>query len=186
MHEKLIAEPIRLNYDDFLALPDDGQRYEILDGDLHMSPSPKAAHQRIVGSLYACLREHVTTHSLGEVFVAPFDVILTVNDIVEPDIVYVSNEQSSIITEDNIRGVPDLLIEVLSPSNIERDTRDKRNLYARCGVPYYWIVDPAERTVTELKLVERAYGVVSAPAGEAVFSPQLFPELPIRPDDLWT
>ena len=147
-----------------------------------MSPSPKTAHQRVVGSLYACSREHVTTHGLGEVFIAPFDVVLTDNDIVEPDIVYVSNERSSIITEDNIRGVPDLLVEVLSPSNIERD---KRNLYARCGVPYYWIVDPAERTVTELKLVERAYGVVSAPAGEAVFAPRLFPELTIRPNDLW-
>jgi len=119
------------------------------------------------------------------VFIAPFDVILTDNDIVEPDVVYVSNERSSIVTEDNIRGVPDLLVEVLSPSNIVRDTRDKRNLYARCVVPYYWIVDPAERTLVELKLVERAYGVLSDARDEATFSPELFPNLKLALSMLW-
>ena len=151
-----------------------------------MSPSPKTAHQTVVLNLAATLRDYVRSHSLGRVFVAPFDVILTDNDIVEPDVVYVSNERSSIITEDNIRGVPDLLVEVLSPSNIVRDTRDKRNLYARCSVPYYWIVDPAERSVTELKLVERAYGVLSDARDEAAFSPELFPSLKLPLSMLWT
>jgi Uma2 family endonuclease len=185
MHDRLVAEPIRLTYEDFCALPDDGRRYEILDGDLYMSPSPATLHQRVVGNLYAILREHVRRHGLGEVFIAPYDVVLGTHDIVEPDVIFVSRARAAIVTEKNIQGPPDLLIEVVSPSTAERDTRDKRNLYARCGVDHYWLVDPESRSVLELKRLEAAYATVSRTEAGQVFRPGLFPGLEVAPAALW-
>jgi Uma2 family endonuclease len=122
---------------------------------------------------------------LGEVYIAPFDVILSESDIVEPDVIFVSNARRAIITEDNIRGVPDLLVEVVSPTRPAMDTRDKRNVYQRCGVPFYWIVDPDQRRVTELKLTGDHYETASEPQGTASFTPQLFPDLIIAIERLW-
>lgn len=185
MHEKLAPERIRLNYHDYCALPNDGKRYEILDADLHVSPSPRTIHQRVLLRLADFLVHHVRTHNLGEVFVAPYDVVLTDTDIVQPDIVFVSRAKASIVTAENIRGVPDLLVEVLSESNPEYDTRDKRHIYARCGVPFYWMVDPANKTLTELQLVDRDYArVVQCKDGDT-FTPRLFAELTVEVDSLW-
>ncbi len=185
MHTTMRPEPIRLTYADFCALPEDGWRYEILDGDLFKSPSPGESHQTIVGNLHAVLREHVRRHKLGRVYIAPFDVILDEHNVVEPDVLFVTIANKGIITPQNIQGAPDLLIEVLSPSSIERDTRDKRNLYARCGVKNYWMVDSEGRTLTELELVDRAYAVAHVTPGADVFRPRLLPRLEVQPTDLW-
>lgn len=186
MDDHLVAETIRLNYQDFCALPDNGKRYEILDGELFMSPPPRTIHQRVVGRLYRLLADHVDRHALGEAFVAPFDVVLSEHDVVEPDLIFVGHARRSIITDTNIRGVPDLLVEVLFKSRPELDTRDKRAIYARCGVPSYWIVDPHARKLTELQLVGKAYAVVSEPTDQAVFRPRLFEELAIELAGLWS
>ncbi len=185
MPETLVAEPIRLTYADFRALPEDGRRYEILDGELHVSPSPGEQHQRVVGRLFSTLMHYVELAGHGVVYVAPFDVVLSDGSVVEPDIVYVSNARRHIITEENIQGVPDLLIEVLSPNRPEVDSRSKRNLYARHGVPFYWMVDPSQRELTELQLFGIAYAVVSRPAGVEVFAPKLFPGLTVPLEKLW-
>ena len=185
MHTTLVPEPIKLTYQDYCALPDDGRRYEILDGDLYMSPSPESLHQSIVLNLAANLRSHVKAHGLGKVFVAPLDVLLSEHNIVEPDLIYVSRARRSIITQKNIQGAPDLLVEVLSPSNSERDLRDKRNIYARCGVRFYWLIDPQARSITELELVEGAYAVVAVTSGSSNLSPKLFPGLQISLEELW-
>lgn len=185
MHDRLVAEPIKLTYEDFCALPDDGRRYEILDGDLYMSPSPEIPHQDVVGNLYAILRDHVRARKLGRVFVAPLGVLLDEHDIVEPDIIFVSAAKRGIISRKDIQGAPDLLIEVLSPSSGERDLRDKRSLYARCGVDWYWIIDPEKQTVLELRLVESAYAVVSETNDPGPFCPELFPGLRIELPELW-
>jgi len=182
---ELVPQPIRLTYDDFCALPDDGRRYEILDGDLYMSPAPVTLHQIAVGKLYRKLGDFVEDCRLGIVFVAPYDVILGKHDVVEPDLVFVSTARRSIITSKNIQGAPDLLIEVLSPSTADRDTRDKRNIYARCGVPFYWIVDPDRRSVLELQLVGSAYAPVAELTSPATFKPTLFPGLAIELESLW-
>lgn len=185
MHETLRPEPIRLNYGDYCALPNDGKRYEILDGGLHVSPSPRTTHQRVLQKLWSILDQHVGQRKLGEVFLAPLDVLLSDTDIVQPDIVFVARANASIITEENIRGIPDLVVEVLSQSNPKYDTRDKRHVYARCGVPFYWMVDPQNKTLTELQLVERDYAqVAQCKAGDA-FSPRLFAELTMEVDLLW-
>jgi len=185
MHTTLVPEPIKLTYQDFCALPDDGRRYEILGGDLYMSPSPEEPHQNVAGNLFSILREHVRRHKLGKVYPAPFDVLLDEHNVVEPDIIFVSNARRSIITRKNIQGSPDLLVEILSPFSGNRDLRDKRSLYARCGVPFYWIVDPEARTLLELQLVDNAYATVALHGSDATFRPSLFPELAIDLTTLW-
>jgi Uma2 family endonuclease len=184
MHDRLVAEPIRLTYEDFCALPEDGRRYEIIDGDLYMSPSPVPLHQRVVLNLGAMLRDHVRRNRLGQVFIAPLDVILDEHNIVEPDIIFVSSARTAIVTEKNIQGSPDLLVEVLSPATAKRDTADKRNIYARCGVDHYWIVDPQTRSILELKRIETAYAVV-AECKTVAFSPTLFPGWQVNLEELW-
>src|SRR4051812_2307012 len=129
MHTQMTAEPIRLTYEDFCALPEDGRRYEILDGDLYVSPAPIPLHQRLIFKLAIALHKHVDQNLLGEIFISPLDVLLSEHDIVEPDLIFIAKNSKAIVTDKNIQGPPDLLVEVLSPSNAIRDTRDKRNIY---------------------------------------------------------
>jgi len=185
MSETLAPNVIRLNYRDYCALPEDGRRYEILDGDLFMSPAPGVNHQRILMRLARILADHVDAAGLGEVFIAPLDILLGEHDIVQPDIVFVATANQVVVTEKHIRGVPDLLVEITSPSRPELDTRDKRVVYARCGVPCYWIVDPSERRVSELKLAGGGYVAASEPAGDTIFRPALFPGLAVDLSRLW-
>lgn len=185
MHDNLVGMPIRLTYTDYCALPDDGRRYEILDGDLYMSPAPIPVHQRILLNLVSDLRTHVRASKLGEVFISPIDVLLGDHDIVQPDIVFVARDQSTIVAAKNIKGSPDLLVEILSPSNTERDIRDKRNIYSRSGVDWYWIVNPEDGTVLELQRVDAAYAEISRPARRMQFTPKLFPGLSIDMNSLW-
>jgi Uma2 family endonuclease len=127
----------------------------------------------------------VRRYKLGKVYIAPFDVLLDEHNVVEPDIIFVSNARRSIITRKHIKGTPDLLVEALSPSTSNRDLRDKRNIYARCGVPWYWLIDPEVRSITELQLVEGAYAVVAVTTAPKEFTPQLFPGLAASAEDLW-
>lgn len=137
---------IRYNYQDYLQLPED-KRYEIIDGELFMVPSPNESHQRILANIFNTLSSYVKKSTLGTIYFAPFDVLFSDEDIVQPDIIFVANENKKIITKDNIRGVPDLVVEVLSPSTGKRDRGIKKKLYARHGVRECWIVDPERETV---------------------------------------
>ena len=141
-----MATKLKLTYQDYVLLPDDGKRYEILDGDLYVTPSPTARHQRVSRNLMLALTEHVTTNGLGEVFAAPLDTILADDAIAQPDILFVSNERRQIV-RDWVHGAPDLVVEILSPSTRDRDRILKRRLYARHGVRELWLVDPEARTV---------------------------------------
>lgn len=149
-----MAEPTRrpkFTYEDFLQLPDDGKRHEIIDGDHYVTPSPVLRHQRIVGNLHFMIEGFLRRQELGEVFLSPLDVVFTNTDIVEPDLIYVSRERSSIVTEANLRGAPDLVVEVLSPATAGRDRGIKKRLYERCEVAEYWIVDPEAEAVEVLR-----------------------------------
>ena len=185
MHEQTLANPIRLTYQDYCALPEDGMRYEILNGDLFMSPSPQTHHQRVVGRLFRILSDHVESRGLGEVFVAPFDVLLGEHDIVEPDLIFVATANRTIVTEKHIRGAPDLLVEIVSSTRPDYDVRDKRAVYARCTVPWYWTVEPEHRRLTELRLVGGAYQLEAESVGETTFRPALFSGLSIPLSRLW-
>ena len=137
------APPARMTYDDLLALPDDGLRHELIDGEHFVSPSRGSAHQLIIGNLYVLLREYLGTHRAGVVMLAPFDIVFSQHDVVEPDLIYFAADRfRAIVGEKYARGAPDLAIEVLSPSSRRRDEVLKRRLYERTGVKEYWIVDP--------------------------------------------
>ncbi len=151
-----------------------------------MSPSPTTLHQQLVGRLFEFLASHVRDHNLGFVFVAPLDVVLSPTDVVQPDLIYISQANASIITDDNIQGVPDLVIEVVSRGNPQLDTRDKRQIYARCGIPFYWIADPWRKTLLELQRVEKDYAQVTCCQAGDRLTPVLFPDLLIDVDTLWT
>ena len=148
----------KLTYADYLNTSDD-ERYELSNGELIMSLSPKEIHQYISGNLYFVLGAFVRDRSLGRVYFSPFDVVLSDMDVVQPDLLFVSTERAAIITADNIQGAPDLVVEILSPATAERDRTIKLDLYSQHGVKEYWIVDPDAKTVMVLLRGESRFEV---------------------------
>jgi Uma2 family endonuclease len=138
----------RLTYDDLARMPDDGMRHEIIDGVHYVTPSPVLRHQRLVLRLATAIANYLEVHPIGEVLAAPLDVVFTQWDVVEPDLLLVTDDQRSIVTEPNIQGAPALVVEVLSPGTKQRDLGVKKDLFDRGGVREYWIVDPNGNTVT--------------------------------------
>ncbi len=141
-----LKENKRYTYEDYIKMPDD-VRYELIDGELLMTPSPATRHQIISGNINDIIRSFVKKNNLGTVFYAPCDVVLGNENVFEPDLLFISKENSSIITEANIKGAPDLVVEVLSPSTADRDLIKKKSIYAVFGVKEYWIVYPHENKV---------------------------------------
>lgn len=133
-------------YEDYLKLNDDNQ-YELIGGELFLVPSPQAAHQKASRKLVQIIGVFIDQNNLGELFHAPFDVILSDKDKPQPDIMFISKERLNIITQKGIRGAPDLVIEILSPATGSLDKVAKSKLYYTHGVKEYWIVDPVSKTV---------------------------------------
>jgi Uma2 family endonuclease len=130
-------------YEDYARLPDDGRRYEVIDGRLHVSPAPRTKHQLVSFELAFALYTYIKANNLGRVLEAPIDLILPgLTSPVQPDILFIAQERLPIIQEKFIEGVPDLIIEVLSPGNQAHDRHLKYALYEEAGVKEYWIVDP--------------------------------------------
>lgn len=169
---------VKLTYDDFLLFPDDGMRHELIDGEHYVTPSPNTRHQRISGRLYLAIGNWLEANPVGQLFYAPFDVVFTRFDVVEPDLLYMSNERAAhVLTEKHVTGAPEIVIEIGSPRTRKRDETIKRHLYEREGVVEYWVVDP------ELDLIrvyrrgegsgfERAQEM-SSEAGEILTTPLL-------------
>lgn len=131
-----------IGYAEYAAI-DDGNRYQLIEGELFMTPSPSQRHQRVLGQLYGAFFVHLREHGGGDVFFAPFDVVLKASKpgtVVQPDLMFISNERHERLTEANVQGAPDLVVEVLSPSNARLDTIRKLAIYAASGVREYWIV----------------------------------------------
>ncbi|MEZ6060046.1 MAG: Uma2 family endonuclease [Planctomycetaceae bacterium] len=147
---------VRLTYDDLVQFPEDGRRHEIIDGVHYMSPSPVPYHQVLSRELLIQLCEAFREIGLGQVFHAPIDVQFSEHDVVEPDLIVVLND-NPIVTESRIVGVPDLLIEILSPSTSDRDRNLKKRLYESYGAPEYWIVDPDRKVVQQYVFEGAAY-----------------------------
>ncbi len=161
-------------YEDIVRLPDDGQRYEVIEGELIVVPAPTTGHQGAVWQL-AALLHRAQEAGYGKGFVAPLDVVFGPHDATQPDLFFIRRERLGIVTRANVQGVPDLIIEVLSPGTRADYLGRKFRLYARCGVPYYWVVDPDARTVQPFTLREGSY--VEEPilrAGQELACP-LFP-----------
>ncbi|MEO6665640.1 MAG: Uma2 family endonuclease [Nitrospiria bacterium] len=138
---------IKFTYQDYVHIPGDRLRHEIIGGDHYVTPAPGTTHQRIVGTLFRLLDTHCIQTRIGQVFIAPTDVILSDTDVVQPDLLFIRQDRADIITSQNIQGAPDLIIEVLSPSTAERDRTIKRTTYARFGVTEYWLVSPDTKTI---------------------------------------
>ncbi len=175
----------RLTYEDLLKTPDDLNRYEIIDGELIVSPAPRISHQRAAFNLASMLRLYVLEHRLGEVFIAPLDIKLTEHDIVEPDILFVSDSRRSIVEDAFITAAPDLVVEVLSPSSRNRDRGPKMALYERSGVSEYWLADPDTKVLMIFALVDTSY-VRVAPDDRGRLRTTVVTDLVIAPDDLFT
>ena len=148
----MVNRAVKYKYLDYVNLPEsENRRHELIEGDLHMVPSPGPSHQDVVFALSRALHAFVEEKRLGKVMIAPLDVVLSDEDVLQPDIMFVSTQRLSIITDRNINGPPDLVVEVLSPATAGRDRTIKRAMYLRFGVREYWIVDPAMRTVEVLR-----------------------------------
>ena len=169
-----------MTYADYAALPDDGHRYQLLEGELVMTPSPKARHQQVSLKLAARLLDHVEELGLGEVFDAPLDVTLDERNVVQPDILFVSKGRAGIRREDRIVGAPDLCVEILSPGTERIDRVRKLELYARFEVTHYWIVDLEARTIEEYVLSGDVYRVRSITGYDEPFRPAVFPGFEFR------
>ncbi len=143
-------------YEDYYRLADD-QRHEIIDGNLLMSPAPDTWHQNWLNDINLLVTPFVRKRKTGQTFIAPIDVVLDQENTVQPDFVFVSANNAGIIQRRGIFGVPDLLVELVSPSSVRRDRYDKKDLYARFGVKEYWIGDPANQSLEILTLKDGRY-----------------------------
>ena len=146
---------VKLTYEDYRKTPED-ERYELIDGELIAAAAPNIAHQSTQANLGAPMHTFVRSEGLGYVFFSPCDVVLSEHNTFQPDLIFVSNENAGIITEANIQGAPDLVVEIISPSSTGRDWVVKRDLYAKHGVKEYWLIDPINRTLWVM-LLEDGY-----------------------------
>jgi Uma2 family endonuclease len=170
---------------DIWDTPDDGNRYEVIDGELYVTPPPIREHQHSSGQLQGTLWRYLQDNPIGLIYAAPFGVIIDTLTGMQPDLVYVSNERAAILTHDGIEGTPDLVVEILSPSTQSRDLGIKLRRYEAAGVPHYWILDPRARTLVVRDLGRDGYGEPVTYGSGEVFRPTLFPGLEIEVARLW-
>jgi Uma2 family endonuclease len=153
-----ITEKKKYTYADYLRIPDN-ERYELVEGDLLVTPAPVPRHQRISRKIEFQLEKFVTEKDLGEVFDSPCDVHLDDENVVQPDIMFISKDRLHIIGEKNIQGAPDLVVEIISESTAYRDLVQKKSLYAQHGVKEYWVVVPEKEIIEVYVLKESLYAL---------------------------
>lgn len=173
----------KLDYADYETIPSDGNRYEILDGTLQVTPAPSPLHQRVSKRLQRQLEAHFEGRSLGEVFDAPIDVILGPHDIVQPDLVVVTEPRA--VSDRAIEGPPLVVVEILSPSTRRRDRGTKSARYARLGIPHYWMVDPSAEWLEAYRLEVGSYELAVRGAKNATLEFAEFSGLKVLLADLW-
>lgn len=147
----------KLTYEEFRHFPDDGRRHEIIDGVHYVSPAPGTGHQSVSRHIQFALYQQVELPGRDQIFNAPVDLELAPTDVVEPDLVVVLEHRRDIVLASRIRGVPDLVVEILSPSTAERDRTLKLSLYESHGVPEYWVVDTDSPLVYRYTLGDSGY-----------------------------
>jgi Uma2 family endonuclease len=172
----------KVTFEEFRQFPNDGKRYELVRGEVHVTPAPATRHQFILQNLAGSLWPHVVKNNLGEACTAPLDVRLSEDTALQPDLIFVSNARAGIIQEDWIAGAPDLVVEVSSPSTAAYDRVAKLPIYAEAGVSEFWLIDSQAKTMEVLKLQGKKYLVEASLAGEQVLTSGLFPgwQLPLR------
>jgi len=153
--EKRVKSP--WDYAAYAAIPEDGKRHEIIEGEHFVNPAPTLYHQEVSRHIQFQLYTQIELTEQGKVINAPVDLQLSDHDIVQPDLVIVTRARKHIMTPIKIKGVPDLVVEILSPSNPRHDLETKRKLYENSGIPEYWIVSPNDHQITQLVLQDDRY-----------------------------
>lgn len=180
-----MARRLLLTYKDYAALPDDGRRYELYEGEIEVTPAPSTRHQAVIRNLVVLLHGYLKERGAGLVLQSPVDLILSDTTVLQPDLLVVLRGREAIVAERGVEGPPDLVIEVLSPSTAVRDRTSKMQLYARYGVQHYWVVDPDARRVECYALESGAYALRRSLERDGVLESELFPGLPIRGAMIW-
>lgn len=175
MAEALLRTPPRTLKEVWESLPE-GTLCQLINNTLVMSPAPIDVHQKILGDIYFKFRQFLEGKELGEVRIAPYDVHLDDENIFQPDMFFIAKENAHKI-KDHLYGAPDLVIEILSPSNQRYDKKDKKAIYEKYGVKEYFIIEPVGKTVTSFILIkdefiekEQTTGVVKSSLLEASFT----------------
>jgi len=172
-----IAEKHKYTYQDYLNTPDD-TRYELIEGKLiMMTPAPTTQHQRISRKIEFILDKYITENELGEIFDAPYDVVLDNENVLQPDLLFISKDKMHIIEKKNIKGAPELVIEIISESTAYHDMIKKKQLYARFGIKEYWIVIPEESAIELYYLKDSSYQLHKKFLLPDIFESPLFPSL---------
>lgn len=182
-----------LTYEAYLALPETKQRYEIVDGVLSMAPAPTPDHQWLMQEFFVRLKSFVEERYLGVVLVAPVDLLIQRQPLRtrQPDILYLSTERTGIGGRDQLRGLqfleiaPDLVVEVLSPSNTRRDIEDKLEDYRRIGVMEAWLVSPEAETVEVLRLSAQEIVTAGIFGIEGMMHSEVLGEFTLRPREIF-
>jgi Uma2 family endonuclease len=177
----------KVSYEEFQTLPRDGsKRFELIEGEVFMTPSPNTKHQIAAGNLHLALETFVRERKLGRVFFAPYDVVFSEWTALEPDLLFIRRDRYPIITDANVRGAPDLVIEILSPRRKAYDRETKRPVYEAGGVSEIWYVDPEERTVEILNLgLDGRYAVTAELSGNAAIVSKVFPGLSLTLEEIF-
>ncbi|MCY4637828.1 MAG: Uma2 family endonuclease [Acidobacteria bacterium] len=185
--KSITAQPVlKFTYEDYRTAPPD-KRYELLDGELLLTPAPNLKHQRLQLRLGMRLAQFIEERGLGELFFAPCDVVLSDTDVVQPDLLFVSIERSHLLSGgDNVRGAPDLVVEILSPTTADRDRGYKRALYAKHGVKEYWLIDPTAETVWIHELRDSALTVTQTVGREQTLRSPLLAGFEVDLDDVFS
>jgi Uma2 family endonuclease len=179
------VEP-RLTYPELRLMPDDGKRYELIDGEVFVCPSPSEKHQSALARLHLSMGSHAQRKKLGKVYFAPFDVVFGEKTAVQPDLLFVSSARLGIIGPEYVLGAPDLIVEILSPSRASYDRVTKLEVYASHGVREYWLIDPVAESVEIYVLVGKKYRLKGTFTGADVLRTPLLPGWELRVSDLFS
>jgi Uma2 family endonuclease len=172
-------------YEDYRRLPDDGWIYEIIEGELYMSPAPIPIHQEDSGNLFAAFREFAKKHDAGKAYYAPIDILLPgLATPVQPDVIFIVKEHLDIVKNERIEGAPDIVVEVLSPWNWLMDRRKKFQIYAKAGVREYWIVDPQARTIELFGLRGSTYGLIGKYGVGEIVRSEVLPGFEVKVEEI--
>lgn len=179
------SEKIKFTYEDYLQLPDDGKRYELIDGELYMSTAPTTNHQRIAGNFFGLLFIYLRSHPIGILMSAPLEVFFSKTNLAQPDVVFISNERQALVKPEHVKGAPDLVIEVLSPSTEKRDRTVKLKMYAKFGVREYWMAKEKTATVEIFRLQKGELVLVARLGKSDTLTSPLFPGLEVPLDEIF-
>jgi Uma2 family endonuclease len=181
-----VERPSPLTYQDYRRLPEDGKRYELMEGELFVvSPAPSTRHQTVSRRLLFALMDALEQSGLAQVFNAPIDLVLSQTTVVQPDLIVIGSVHASIITDRAIEGIPDIVVEILSPSSLDRDQYIKKRLYQQFGVPEYWVVDPEYGFLVVYRLDQGTYGIRARYDRASILESPEFPTLRVPLLDLF-